>query len=486
MSSFAVGGLASGLDTQSIISKLIAIDSQPKQKLQWQQQLIGARKTAWTDLSAKLKSLQTAAAPLLSATAWDVNASAPATSFTYTSGDPTKLAASKSAIGAAVAGTYAINVLQLASSEISVSTGALAGGALGGNETFSITNVDGTVNVALTAGDTKQDIVNKINATPGIGAFATLDGANNIRLLSPSTGAAAGFSVSSSGTAATDLGFVETQTAQDAMISIDGALQTSSENTFNGSLPGVTLTVSGLTNTTVTVKQATADGLSPEAAWAKSMVSKIKEFANAYNATLTQVYTKTQGESKVTTPANKTTGMTLSEYLTGPMARNVQYGQVGIDLRSAVSNSVTGMATAASGSLLSSIGITTSYTVGGGAANGALVVDEAKLTAALTADPAHVQELLTKTGVGAGATADDGIFRRINDLAYQMSTSIANTTTTLTNQSKSVQDSIDRATNRLAKREEYYTRMFSTMESSMSNLQSKGSWLSSQLGQLGN
>src|SRR4051794_31138631 len=100
------GGLASGLDTNSIVDQLMAIERQPQNRLKLRQGQIDARKSALSDVASRLKNLRIAAQDLKSATLWldtqtvDVN-------------DATKVAATRT--GGAGTGAYQLNVTQLAS-----------------------------------------------------------------------------------------------------------------------------------------------------------------------------------------------------------------------------------------------------------------------------------------------------------------------------------------------------------------------------------
>jgi len=60
MSSFHVGGIVSGLDTETIISQLVAAASVPKKVLQAKQSGLQDRQDAYTELSSRLTDLQTA------------------------------------------------------------------------------------------------------------------------------------------------------------------------------------------------------------------------------------------------------------------------------------------------------------------------------------------------------------------------------------------------------------------------------------------
>src|SRR3954468_14639345 len=100
------GGLASGLDTNSIVDQLMAIERQPETRLKTQQSQVQQKKTDLQSIEDSLKSLQFAAEDLKSPTLWldtqslDVN-------------DPTKVAAVRT--GGAGTGGYQVTVDTLAS-----------------------------------------------------------------------------------------------------------------------------------------------------------------------------------------------------------------------------------------------------------------------------------------------------------------------------------------------------------------------------------
>ncbi|MCW2923308.1 MAG: flagellar hook-associated 2 domain protein [Thermoleophilia bacterium] len=611
MSNFAVGGLASGLDTKSIISQLMSIDSRPKTLMEWKSQLGTTRTNAWTDLKNRLSTLKTSADALMRFDAWTVGASTPAT------GPLTATSANSGVAGATVTGTpaagsYAVNVTQLARGEVDTSSGnlgpatsgvrtsgawyrgtnlavasttkltalktsanvamgvtagskitmnyavngvptsstysvtststvaqfaswvqstvgngatasfdaagklnvttapgtsnaltamsfsavdasnaalntfnsaigaasstttAASDGTVGaGGDTLTIAGAGGSWNVALAAGDDKQAVVNKINATSGIGVVASLVG-SNIRLQSASIGGTSAFTVSSSGATAASLGFAETQSAQDAQYTVDGAAHTSASNSniANG-VTGLSLNLSSVGSTTLTVAQGSATGQSAQDAWIDSTVAKIKTFATNYNATLSQVYNKTQGENRVASPK------TLGDYLQGSMSRNYEYGQYGFNLRSALSDDVVGLPPGQGN--LASIGITASFDTKAPATNGQLVIDETALRAALKADPAHVQAVLTQQGTDPSTTNDDGFLRRISASALNSDIALTAKLDSLGKDTVRLQKSIEQAEDRLANRQKYYEHMYASMETVLGGLQTKSSWLSGQL-----
>src|SRR3954464_8203315 len=100
-----ISGLASGIDTSTIIDQLMAIERQPQTRLKTQVTLSQARKTALSDVQTRLKNLQLAAQDLKSAALW-------ANKQTLDVSDPTKLTATST--GSIGTGAYTVSVTSLA------------------------------------------------------------------------------------------------------------------------------------------------------------------------------------------------------------------------------------------------------------------------------------------------------------------------------------------------------------------------------------
>jgi len=151
-------------------------------------------------------------------------------------------------------------------------------------------------------------------------------------------------------------------------------------------------------------------------------------------------------------------------------------------MRTAVSESVSGL----SGALdqLGDLGISTgaaSGTTSADAKIGKLVIDDAKLTAAL-ADPAAVQKLLS------GPNGDDGFAKKLSDIASAAAGTggtLANRIDGVARQVRGIADQMTRTEERLTQKEARLRAQFTAMESALSNAQSQQSWLSGQIAALG-
>lgn len=161
-------GVGSGIDAESIVSKLMALERQPLTAIQKKESGINAKISAYGTLSGLLDSLRTASNTL---------------------GTPNSLAAFKATSSAtdvlkgtgsstASAGTYAINVLQLATAHKTSHTTAIAGDAgaiinsTGTSQTFSLsvggaTATDLTINANASLADLR-DAIN--NSAAGVSA----------------------------------------------------------------------------------------------------------------------------------------------------------------------------------------------------------------------------------------------------------------------------------------------------------------------------
>src|SRR5215208_6807925 len=105
MAGISLGGLGSGLDTDAIVSQLMAIERQPRARLERKQAAAQARQDALRDIATKLKTLKTAAQALASAGSW-----APTQDVAST--DSARVGAR--AAGSIAPGTYDVSVQQLA------------------------------------------------------------------------------------------------------------------------------------------------------------------------------------------------------------------------------------------------------------------------------------------------------------------------------------------------------------------------------------
>lgn len=185
----SVGGLASGLDTTSIINGLIAIETQRVTREEDQKSAVELKLSTFNDLKTKLTDFYTQAKEMDKLTSFDV--------FASTSSDDA--VAKISGEAGATEGNYDVKVLGLASSLKVASKSFTASNtslAMTGSFSLSVSaaalKADPTVTsvqVDISATDTLKDIAGKINRTKGTGATASVVqmGTNDFRLMVTAT-----------------------------------------------------------------------------------------------------------------------------------------------------------------------------------------------------------------------------------------------------------------------------------------------------------
>jgi flagellar hook-associated protein 2 len=180
-----VGGLASGLDTTSIINGLIQIEQQRVTRAEKKKEDIELKLSTFNDLKTKLSDFYTQAKEMEKTTAFNV--------FSSTSSD--EAVANITGESGATSGNYDVKVLGLASSlKVASKSYASSNTSLAMTGSFSLSvsaaalKADpsvSTVQVDITSTDTLKDIANKINRTKGSGATASVVamGTNDYRLM---------------------------------------------------------------------------------------------------------------------------------------------------------------------------------------------------------------------------------------------------------------------------------------------------------------
>lgn len=170
-----VGGLSSGLDTQSLIAKIIEAERSPLNQLEQKRNTLSYQKSMLQDINLKLYSLQNKATDLIFSKTFN--------SKTVTSSSDKLLSAVANT--SAKVGSYTINVKQLASATNVSSAGRLGGGielgenlqsskSIGGVNTslsnlgvtpgeLKLTIGSATENITIDPGSSVQNLINSIN-----------------------------------------------------------------------------------------------------------------------------------------------------------------------------------------------------------------------------------------------------------------------------------------------------------------------------------
>jgi flagellar hook-associated protein 2 len=315
-------GIASGLDVNSLIDQLVAVDKQPLVNLQQQEASYQAQLSAFGTLQGSLGTLQSAMQNLSAVSSFQkVSADV---------GDTTLLTAS--ATSNVAAGTHTVDVQQLAraqhlrsttftDSTTPVGTGSLTfefGTYDSGNNTFTLNPDQSAHTITITPGsDTLSGIRDAVNAADiGVSASIINDGSGDVLVFSSqNSGTANSLKVTvtdDDGTNTDDAGLSqlaydptaaagsgrnlsEIVAAQNASVVIDGIAVSKSSNTISDALEGVTLNLlkAGAGPTTLTIATDT-----------DAIQAATQKFVDAYNGFTTTLKNLTayDADTKVAAP----------------------------------------------------------------------------------------------------------------------------------------------------------------------------------------
>jgi flagellar hook-associated protein 2 len=471
-SALQVTGLASGLDTNAIVTALMATQQQQVTNLTNQQ-------TGLTAMNTQLTSIQAA----LTTVANDAQALGSPSLFAYTqtisSTNPTLVGATATSNNGAVVGGYQLSVSQLASAS---------------QRTYQFTSpssadtitIDGQ-QISLAAGASAQDLVNAINSNQNATVWATVTS-------SPSSGAATVvLSDRATGQPDTPTDFInvsdpggalseETQYAQagvDAEYTINGgATQYSSSNTISGApvtgtpnsttnsgatqtIPGVSLSLNGVTGSTpVTVTVGTP------APSTQNIQTAVQQFITDYNSAISLIQTQL------------TQAPTSSDPTQGTLFGDSDLQQLLSTMREQMDATVGGLTGSISSML--DVGVSTGAASGTAAPSqsaisGNLTLDASALTQALTSNGSAVKSMLQSWSInfsfmvneeaapgGTISSRIDGDDTQVNYLGTQI-------------------DNLNQAN---AQQQASLVQQFAQMEAALSSSQSTSSWLTSQIASL--
>lgn len=472
--SFNVGGLASGLDTNTIVAQLMAVEGRPKVRLQQKVQVEQARQSALKDVQTRLRNLETAVAGLRDVATWGDVQSVEST-------DATKVGVRRT--GGAAAGGYTLMVTALARAAQATQGSSLTQAAAADTLRITVGTTSPTsVDVVITAGDTLETIADRINGTSNTPVYASVVSGKLI-LSGKETGADKTISVSdgdtgNAATLAADLGFTQTQAPQNASFTLDGTSYTDrASNVITDLMPGVELTLKSATGTgTVGIN------IGAPAADTTAITAKVQAFVDQYNSTMEFVRSKLD-EERVANPQTA-----------ADRAKGVLRGDAGLTgllnkLRSGLSDVFAGHALATD--QLSDVGISGGAVTGAinrDAIGGKIVFDASKLTSALATSFGEVKTLFTNaTGVESTEGLAQRFTRQLDPWLSGNGTDSPLLTSRIDASKRSVtsmQHSMTDLDQRLAIREKSLRAKFTAMEAALQSTQSQSQWLTGQLAAL--
>lgn len=437
---FRAGGLASGLDSNSIVEQLVKLESRPLALLSGRQSALKSQVSLLGELSGKLAALEKAAEALgKSGVARQKVAQSP-TSATVV---PTQ---------GGTAGRFELEVHSLAQAARARSQGFASAAAPVRGGSLALTVQGQAYAVTIADGASLQQVADALNTSgapvsaavisDGVQSYLTLSNRQTGYPLSGAPGDALQVVETSTGSAGQPLGIAITQTAANAQFTLDGLTMTRQSNEVTDAVAGVRLTLKA-------ESPAGPEELVLEAD-AEATAQNLQTFVTAYNEALALL----QKQLAVAPAANRDFTLAGDTTVRGLAA----------SLQRLVSTTV-----GSSGSVraLADLGLKTNR-------DGSLSLDTAALAAAVARAPQAVEGLFSSPGVGLSAVTSTLVGRYTNSLDGLLPA-----------RQKSLGQSIDRMDDQLDKLQvrldtyrQNLIRQFSAMESVVSGLKSIGNYLS--------
>lgn len=453
--SSSISGLASGLDTATIINQLMQLEATSQNRLKAQQTTQKSVLAALQALNTDTALLAGKAASLAKATTWQT---LKGTSSSSDVSVALGTSAAPSSLSLTVLAVAANHQLGFADAH-PMSDFVVAGGGVGVTTSVELKTNDGVVHTLATGSGTLQELVDAVNlSTKDTGVTATAVGTGNggFRLLvqSTATGDNTSFTLKNTDQSAL-LGDATIRAGADAKVDLGaGITATSHTSTFTDLLPGVSVTLAA------TAKAGTTAGVTV-AQDPSGVKSSVKALVDQLNALISKIDAQTAPGTS-TAPAGVLAG--------DAMARG---------LRSALVNTVFG----SDDSSMAAVGIQTDRF-------GKLVFDEAAFTKAYAANPAAVAAQFTTAATvpPPASQPPDGWAARLAGVATTASDATTGTIgAAITGRKTTIDrlaDGISAWDMRLELRRTSLTRQYTALETALSSLQSQGNWLAGQLNSL--
>lgn len=443
-------GLASGLDTKSIISALVAIEQRPITQLETKKSTLSKSKSLMGNLGDLLEALQTKAKSLKTTTDF--------LKMKVASDNEDVLTATASS--SATPGTHKVHVNHLATAQLNAHSGSASNTTNLGAGEFTL-NVGGQSLPIALSNTTLDGIASAISSAAeaqDLGVRAEVidtggSGSSRYQLVvrATDTGTAGAFTItdidgdSGFSSVMTSLAGNRLTTAQDASLTVDGIPVTRSSNSVTGAIAGVTLDLKSASPTT----PANQDVTITIATDAEETAKKVQEFVDAYNKVVDFVQTQNalgeDGKAK------------------NPLFGDSTLRTIRSSLRSVVGGTVTTSGNTAY-QMFAQIGITSDR-------DGKLTFTQSKLEEALSTDEQAVAAVFTDptngiakklaTQIDLYTDSVDGLLKARSDGYDRMV--------------KQTQDRIDQAETRLEQYQKQLETKYANLESLLSKLQSQGS-----------
>ncbi|CAM3530362.1 flagellar filament capping protein FliD [Marinicrinis lubricantis] len=506
-----MSGLASGMDTESIVQQLMSAHKIPVTKLEQKQQIVEWKQEDYRNMNTKILEFRNylfdgvilgnpfdAQKANLSGdtSAVSVNASSTATGSLSIQVKELAKAATKNSYGSITAGLTSFSAGEKLSTQMT---------GLNSTYSFKVNGKEFTVN---TAEESLNDVISKINkdSDANVSVFFD-DSSGKLSFVAKEAGEVNGVGGNLANITFEDTSgdflqkvlkinnYTEADGATDpdtnnatvgnkATVVINGMETTRNTNTFSINGMDITLLKEGGGTATVEVGKDI-----------DKIVENIKQFMTKYNETLNLLTSKVNEERhKDYEPLTddqrkefKESGYDIDEWTSlarSGLIRNDSILKDAInDMRSAIT---TLYATGSEYNSLASIGVETTRYSKNSDVNGNLVIDEDKLRKALQENPDAVEQIFLSKGTAADGS-DKGVIEKmyqnlkqnLDDLTSKAGNPNASTedTSTLGNELYNLKSRLVQMNNRLVTLENNYYKQFSTMEQVISNYNSQSAYL---------
>jgi len=452
-SGISFGGLASGLDTQAIISALLAVEQRPIAQMEQRVSTLKGSKSKFGDLEGMLDKLREKANSLRQTNSF-VEYAAALDKEDFLLAD---------ASSSAAPGTYRIDVQQLAQNQVTTSTGYADKTSSIGSGTL-LFEVDGTIEaVTIDGANTSlEGIASAINSNQNLAVRAQVVDTGNasdpyqLVLTSEGEGADGAFTVSLDGGPVGNgldglvASLTDTVAAQDAIVNIDGINYQRSSNTIGNAVQGVTLNLKA-PSTTVGAGFPSPDvstlTISPDT---EATATKIQEFVDAYNEIVDFVQ-----ETNVVSEEGEASS---------PLFGDATLRSIRSQLRQIVGNSVDTGNTAYS--LFAQIGVESDR-------DGRLTFNRSEFDEALAEDADAVRNLFSDSSTGIAQR----IYDQIDIYTDSVDGLLKIRKDGFDSLIKQTEDRIENAERRLEAYELQLTNRFASLESLLSGLQTQSASL---------
>ncbi len=488
MAEVTFGGLATGLPTDEIVEKLMAVQRRPLDRLASDKKYEATRLKAYGQLNTRLDDLRKAV------DAMNITSEIRTTKISLSS----EVAFTASSSGAS-SGGYTVAVAQLAKVQKDVSIGYTSQtDPTFGTGTLTVNGKAITVDATNNSLQGLMTAINAQAATTGVSATIISDGngVNPHHLVLTGKDAATSFTVTSAltGGLGVELANQFTQDAQQAVTFIDGLKVVSNSNTISDVISGVTLNLAAISAQSSAGSPTPAEvtnGVDPWD-WATpptyvgttmnvvadptALKEKISAFVSSYNKVMEWISkgyeTKTADDTTTTDATTKDTAKEediLSDYLRGDSTvTSIKRG-----LQAILTDAVKG-----SGALhvMSDLGITTNK-------DGTLTLNSQKLDTAIASGLDGMVKLL------AGEDNVNGVMKKFNSYLTDLTSSTKGMYADKKNRYKTRSERLD---SQIAQKETLMEKIektmrarFNAMELLISNLNSQSGYLT-QLSNLSN